>query len=118
VSVVEKSVVEKSAVEKWTILSPVAAPPAVEAAPGTGPFSLNRPIAGVHVGLRVDYAWLCYLTVIDEWEKLLRADGAVPHTLWVERSRDTTEKRDAAELRADIDEWSRLIDCGLAGLGN
>ena len=107
-----------SVAEKWSILSPVASPPIVEAAPGTGPFSLSRSIAGVHVGMRVDYAWLCYVTVIDEWEKLLREDGAVPHTLWVERSRDSTEKVDETQLRTDIEEWSRLIDCGLAGLGN
>jgi hypothetical protein len=103
----------------WTILSPVAIPPpAVPSEIKPGPFALGRPIAGVHVGLRVDFAWLCYMTVIDEWERLLTADGAVPHTLWVERSRQSVVKRDDAELRADIEEWSRLIDCGLAGLGN
>ena len=103
----------------WTILSPVALPaPAVPSEVQAGPFSLGRPIRGVHVGLRVDYAWICYLTVIDEWERLLRADGAEPHTLWVEKSRTAVDKRDEAELRADIDEWSRLVECGLAGLGN
>ena len=103
----------------WTILSPVARPapePASELHPG--PFGLGRPIDGVHVGLRVDYAWISMVTLVDEWERLLRADGAVPHTLWVETSRNSVDKRDEAELRADIDEWSRLVDCGLAGLGN
>jgi hypothetical protein len=56
--------------------------------------------------------------VIDEWEQLLRADGAEPHTLWIERSRDDTTKRNETELRADIEDWSRLIDCGVVGLGN
>jgi hypothetical protein len=103
----------------WTILSPVALPPpqpADDVRPG--PFALGRPIKGVHVGLRVDFAWISYITVIDEWERLLRADGAVPHTLWVEQSRNAVVKRDEAELRADIDEWSRLVECGFAGLGN
>ena len=103
----------------WTILSPVAlAPPPVASEIKAGPFQLGRSVRGVHVGLRVDYAWISFLTVIDEWERLLRADGAVPHTLWVEKSRESVVKRDEAELRSDIEEWSRLIDCGLAGLGN
>jgi len=103
--------------ETWTILSPVSRPPAPERAEGAGPFRLDRSIAGVRVGLEVDYAWICYVTLIDEWEKLLRADGAEPITLWVERGRDEPE-RDPNEVRAQVGEWSKLIDCGLVGLGN
>jgi hypothetical protein len=55
--------------------------------------------------------------LIDEWERLLRADGAEPVTLWVERGRDEPE-RDPNEVRAQVGEWSKLIDCGLVGLGN
>ena len=103
----------------WTILSPVAlAPPEPASEIKPGPFALDRPISGMHVGLRVDYVWICFLTVIDEWEQLLRADGAIPHTLWVEKSRTAVDRRSDAELRSDIDEWSRLVDCGLVGLGN
>jgi hypothetical protein len=101
----------------WTILSPVARPPVIEAEPDGGPYALGRSIAGVKVGLEVDYAWLCYMTLIDEWEQLLRADGAEPLTLWVERSRDAPE-RDPNEVRAQVEEWSKLIDCGVVGLGN
>ena len=100
----------------WTILSPVAPRTDVEAA--TDALLLARPLAGVRVGLEVDFAWICYVTVIDEWERLLTADGAVPSTFWIERSRDDTSRRSETELRADIDEWSRLIDCGVVGLGN
>jgi hypothetical protein len=100
----------------WTILSPIAPRRVIES---SGPaLSLNRSIAGLRVGLEIDYAWISYVTVIDEWEQLLRADGADPHTLWIERSRDDTATRDETELRADIEEWSRLIDCGVVGLGN
>ena len=100
----------------WTILSPVAPRRVLES---TAPsLALNRSIAGLRVGLEIDYAWISYITVIDEWEQLLRADGAEPHTLWIERSRDDTTKRSETELRADIEEWSRLIDCGVVGLGN
>jgi hypothetical protein len=99
-----------------TILSPVAPRPEVDTS--TVGYSLDRPIAGVRVGLEIDYAWIAYIAIIDEWEKLLRADGAEPHTLWVERSRDDVVRREADQLRADIEEWSRLIDCGVVGLGN
>jgi hypothetical protein len=100
----------------WTILSPVAPRPVVEAP--TEVLALNRPIAGLRVGLEVDYAWISYITIIDEWERLLKDDGAEPHTLWIERSRDDSAAQRDAELRTDIDDWSRLIDCGVVGLGN
>jgi hypothetical protein len=100
----------------WTILSPVAPRPIVEAP--TEVYALNRPIAGVRVGLEVDYAWISYITIIDEWEHLLKADGAEPHTLWIERSRDDSTAQPDTEPRTDIEEWSRLIDCGVVGLGN
>jgi len=103
--------------EKWTILSPVARPPVREAAEGAGSFKLGRSLAGVRVGLEVDYAWVSYPTVIDEWEKLLTADGAVPRTLWVERNRSDAP-REPNEVKAEVEEWSKLIDCGVVGLGN
>ena len=101
----------------WTILSPVSLPPEDRAVAPAGPWRLDRPISGLRVGLEVDYAWLSYVTVIDEWESLLRTDGAEPRTLWVERSRKEPA-RDPTEVLAEVDEWSRLIDCGVVGLGN
>ena len=100
--------------ESWTILSPVA--PALVAERTTA-ISLGRPIKGVRVGLEVDYAWLCYFTIIDEWETLLRADGAEPRTLWVERSR-TEPARDPNEVKAEVEDWAKLVECGVVGLGN
>jgi len=100
----------------WTILSPVAPRPVEEAS--TGGLQVNRPLSGLRVGLEVDYAWIAYITVIDEWEQLLKADGAVPSTFWIERSRDDTSRRSETELRDDIEAWSQLIDCGVVGLGN
>jgi hypothetical protein len=104
--------------EKWVILSPVAAPPERSSA-GSGPSAprLGRSVRGVRVGLEVDYAWICYHTVIEQWEELLRADGAEPRTLWVERSRNEP-RRDPTEVEAAVDDWSRLVDCGVVGLGN
>ncbi len=104
--------------EKWVILSPVAERPERDRARGAeGPPHLNRPLAGVRVGLEVDYAWLSYYTVIDEWERLLRADGADPLTLWVERSRKEP-RRDPTQVEAEVEEWAKLIECGVVGLGN
>jgi hypothetical protein len=100
----------------WTILSPVAPRPAVETT--ADELLVQRPLAGLRVGLEVDYAWISYVTVIDEWERLLAADGATPSAFWIERSRDDTSRRSETELRADIEEWSKLIDCGVVGLGN
>lgn len=91
-------------VEKWTILSPVAPPPVIIQ---QGPFRLDRPLDGVTVGLQIDFPWTSFPTVIDEWSVLLRADGAEPVTLWTD---------DATPPEAE--EWARLIDCGVVGLGN
>jgi hypothetical protein len=100
----------------WTILSPVAPRPVVHAS--SEALVVDRPVAGLRVGLEVDYAWISYLALIDEWEKLLAADGAEPSAFWIERSREDTNRRSEAELRDDIDKWSQLIDCGVVGLGN
>jgi hypothetical protein len=104
--------------EKWTILSPVALPPERgPAAQAEDPPRLGRPITGVRVGLEVDYAWLSYYTVVDEWERLLGSDGADPRTLWVERSR-SEPRRDPTEVEAEVEDWARLVECGVVGLGN
>jgi hypothetical protein len=93
------------------ILSPVAPPPGRTTSPT---FDLGRPVAGVRVGLRIDYSWRSYMVVVEEWERLLRGDGAVPHVLW------TGERvgSDGERTRSDLDEWSRLVECGVVGLGN
>lgn len=103
--------------DSWVILSPVARPPARSVGTDSGPHRLGRPISGVKVGLQIDYAWISYYTVIDEWERLLRADGAQPITLWVERSRQEP-RRDPTEVKAEVEEWSKLVECGVVGLGN
>jgi hypothetical protein len=77
-------------------------------------FDVAAPIAGKVVGLRLDRAWRSYMIVVEEWERLLRRDGAEPLVLWTgERIGDAGEA-----TRADLDEWSRRIDCGVVGLGN
>ena len=102
--------------DQWTILSPVAH--RVDQQGSSVRYTLDRPIAGARVGLRVDFAWRCFKIVIDEWQQLLEADGAQVFPLWVESERGEVKQYNPDDLRTDIDEWSRLIDCGLAGLGN
>jgi hypothetical protein len=94
-----------------TILDPTAPPGADEASPS---YDLGRGLSDVRVGLRLDRSWRSYEVVIGVWERLLRADGAVPHVLVVgERVGSEGE-----QTRNDLDEWSRLVDVGVVGLGN
>jgi len=75
---------------------------------------LDRPMTGVVVGLRSDFSWRSYFAVVEVWEQLLRADGADVRVLWTgDRAGPQGE-----QTRADVDEWSRLVECGVVGLGN
>jgi hypothetical protein len=93
------------------ILDPTVA---FEADHESATFDVGGPLAGKVVGLRLDRAWRSYLVVIEEWEKLLRRDLAVPQVIWTGgRIGDEGET-----TRSDLNEWSGLIDCGVVGLGN
>jgi hypothetical protein len=75
---------------------------------------LDRAVAGVVVGLRLDHTWDSYKAAVDVWRRRLTGDAAVSNVLWTgERVGDAGEK-----TRADLAEWSRLVDCGVVGLGN
>lgn len=94
-----------------TILDPRVAP---ARDPETPTYSVDGPITGKVVGLRLDHAWRSYIAIVDEWEQMLRVDGAVPEVLWAgDRVGD-----EGVRTRADLDEWSRLVDVGVVGLGN
>jgi hypothetical protein len=100
-----------AAAHRIEILSPVPPPEGDERSPV---FTLDRPLDGVLVGLRLDKAWRSYITVAEVWEKLLERDGAVPKILWTgDHSGPGAEK-----TRADVEEWARLVECGVIGLGN
>lgn len=94
------------------VLDPRAEPGAHESESPT--FSVGGPIEGKVVGLRLDAVWRSYVAVVDEWEQLLIADGARPKRIWVGERVGAEGER----TRSDLDEWSRLIDVGVVGLGN
>ncbi len=82
--------------------------------PETATFTVGGPIAGKTVGLRLDHAWRSYIAIVDEWEQLLTADGAIPKVLWA----GERVGAEGEQTRSDLEEWSRLVDIGVVGLGN
>ena len=77
-------------------------------------FDLGRSLEGVTVGLRLDRSWRSYFVVLDAWEPLLRRDGAKVERLVVGERVGAEGER----TRNDLDEWARLVDCAVVGLGN
>jgi hypothetical protein len=99
------------AVSRAQVLVPTP-PPRDEAASVT--YALGRPVRGAKVGLRLDTAWRSYEFVVDEWARRLAGDGADVATI-------VTGERagpHSARTRTDLDDWSRLVDCAVVGLGN
>ena len=93
------------------VLDPTALPEDERAAQT---FDLGRPLTGVTVGLRLDRSWRSYFVVLDTWEELLVRDGAIVERLVVGERVGAEGER----TRNDLDEWSRLVDCAVVGLGN
>jgi hypothetical protein len=92
------------------IRRPTADFPSDEGAPA---FALERPIAGVRVGIRQDGTWRSWQYIARVWTDLLRRDGAIPVLL-------QTGERTGAEgekTRADLEAWHGEIDCAVSGLG-
>jgi hypothetical protein len=93
------------------ILDPTAPPGDDSVSPS---YDVGRSLRGVRVGLRLDRSWRSYEVVLDVWQRLLLEDGAIPEVLVVgERIGDEGER-----TRNDLDEWSKLVDVGVVGLGN
>jgi hypothetical protein len=89
---------------------PTAKPRAVAGAPA---YRLDRPIAGLRVGLRHEGSWRSWLLIVDEWEKLLRRDGAEPVVVQAGGRVGAEGER----TRAEIERWAKSTDCGVSGLG-
>ena len=93
------------------VLDPTALPEDERAA---DTFDLGRSLVGVTIGLRLDRSWRSYFTVLDTWEELLVRDGATVKRLVVGERVGSEGER----TRNDLDDWARLVDCAVVGLGN
>jgi hypothetical protein len=89
---------------------PTARPPAQRGAPA---FVLDRPIAGLRVGLRHEGSWRSWMLIVDEWRGFLRRDGAEPVVV------QTGERvgSEGERTRAEVAKWAASVDCGISGLG-
>jgi len=89
---------------------PTARPPVVQGAPA---FLLDRPIAGLRIGLRHEGSWRSWMLIVGEWEAFLRRDGALPVVV------QTGERvgSEGERTRADVAKWAASVDCGISGLG-
>jgi hypothetical protein len=94
----------------WSIRLPTAAAREDTGAPT---YVLDRPIAGLRVGLRHEGSWRSWMTIVDEWEQFLRRDGAEPVVL----KAGGRVGSEGEQTRADVEAWAAQIDCGISGLG-
>lgn len=98
------------AARRLRIRVPTARPPSDTGAPT---YRLDRPIAGLKVGLRHEGSWRSWMLIVEEWQGFLRRDGATPVVV-------KTGERTAAEgerTRALVADWAASVDCGISGLG-
>lgn len=72
------------------------------------------PLAGKRVGLRRDNFWECWDWVTDEWETLLRRDGAEP-VIW---RAPVGKGKEAVDGTKDFADFLASIDVAVMGLCN
>ena len=89
---------------------PTAAPAGETAAPT---FKLDRPLAGLTVGIRTDTAWRSWRLIAQQWDEWLRRDGAA--TVLVETGGQVGAV--GADDRKHIVELAETVDCAIVGLG-
>src|SRR5436305_5966231 len=87
------------------------APPAGDVSAPT--FRLERPVAGLIIGLRTDRAWRSWQLVSTIWDEYLRRDGA--ETIAVETGAQMG--RPGSDDRKQIEELATVTDCAIVGLG-
>ncbi len=89
---------------------PTAVPAGDESAPS---FVLDRPLAGLRVGIRADRAWRSWRLIGSLWAEFLERDGATVET--VETGAQMGEG--GAHDRKEIVELANAVDCAIVGLG-
>ena len=87
------------------------APPAGDVSAPT--FRLDRPLAGLVIGLRTDRAWRSWQLISSIWAEYLRRDGA--STIAVETGAQIGDP--ASSDRKHIDELAQHVDAAIVGLG-
>ncbi|HEY5012686.1 MAG TPA: hypothetical protein VIK61_08275 [Acidimicrobiia bacterium] len=89
---------------------PTAAPAGAVSAPS---FRLDRPVAGLTIGIRADRAWRSWQLISAIWDEYLRRDGAT--TIAVETGAQMGQP--GSNDRKQIDELATVTDCAIVGLG-
>lgn len=74
---------------------------------------LGRPVAGLRVGLRHEGSWRSWMLILEEWDRFLRRDGALPVPL----KAGGRVGAEGAQTAAAVAEWAADVDCGVSGLG-
>src|ERR1700709_2396364 len=87
------------------------APPRVD--PSAPTFRLDRPLAGLTIGLRTDRAWRSWQPIGATWDEDLRRDGAT--TISVETGAQIGQP--ASSDRKEINELAEHVDAAIVGLG-
>jgi methyl coenzyme M reductase subunit C-like uncharacterized protein (methanogenesis marker protein 7) len=92
----------------------VRRPTAVPAGELSAPtFRLERPLAGLTIGLRTDRAWRSWQLIASVWDEYLQRDGA--QTISVETGAQIGQP--ASSDRKQIDELAEQVDAAIVGLG-
>ncbi|HUI47467.1 MAG TPA: hypothetical protein VL119_02145 [Acidimicrobiia bacterium] len=92
----------------------VRRPTAVPAGEVSAPtFRLDRPLAGLIIGLRTDRAWRSWQLISKIWDDYLRRDGA--ETIAVETGAQVGQP--ASSDRKHIEEFAGQVDAAIVGLG-
>jgi hypothetical protein len=87
------------------------APPAGEVSAPT--YRLDRPLAGLTIGIRTDRAWRSWQHIASVWEQFLQRDGA--STIAVETGAQIGDP--ASSDRKHVDELAAGVDAAIVGLG-
>ena len=85
------------ATDTITVLEPRVFPPRADE---TRTWSVDGPLAGKVVGLRLESAWRSYIAVVEEWEQRFAADAT--------ESVGSTPEEYTAFLKAEIARWTRV----------
>jgi hypothetical protein len=99
-----------TASETVWVRKPTAAPAGEVSAPS---FLLDRPVAGLTIGIRADRAWRSWQLISEMWAENLRRDGA--ETIAVETGAQMG--RPGSDDRKQIEELAGVTDCAVVGLG-